>query len=113
MTAAVWAVRKAKYWLKGCPDILVCTDHMSVVGLIREPWDDNDNEQIQGLLDKHGGYDITFKYVSHKLNRIADGLSRFPVCEGEPEEDFSLAKLDQVFLGESEKDIFLKMLWTC
>ena len=82
LAAIVWAVKKTRHWLKGAPQVTLCTDHSS-----RQTLDDVEKETILGQLEKLGGYNLDFYYVPQKLNRITDGLRRFPADEPEEEEE--------------------------
>ena len=72
--------------------------------------DDIDNKRIMGQLEKLVTYNLTFHYVPKKMNKIADGLTRFPVDGPEEEEDdrVGVAKVRRVFLGRGEVEIFPK-----
>ena len=63
------------------------------------------------MVEKLGGYNLVFRYVLQKLNRVADALSRFPVEEAVVEEESEekiQRSIQRVFLGTGDTEIFPK-----
>ena len=61
------------------------------------------------MLEKIATYNYTIHYVPERMNRVADGLSRFPVEDPEEEdEEIGKANVRRVFLGDTDTEIFPK-----
>ena len=85
--AIEWAInKKVWWWLRGCNEFKVMTDHRPLVGIFKKPIDEVENTRLQRFRLKLQGYNFTVEYVPGKEHLIADALSRAPVFSP-PEEE--------------------------
>ena len=78
LLAIVWAVQKCRVFLAS-RHFTLTTDHKPLIGIFKKTIDSIDNNRIQRLLDKLGGYTFTPQWMPGKQLCIADALSRAPV----------------------------------
>ena len=79
--AVVKALRKptVKYFIHGCADLIICTDHKPLVKLLgNRKLEEIDNPRLMSLKEKTLSYRFTMRYVSGARNKVPDAASRFP-----------------------------------
>ena len=101
LCAAVYAVKKCRYWLKGARDVVLGTDNCPLEGMSKKPLSDFDNERLMRLFESISTYSLEWEYINAKMNNIADTLSRLPVDENEEEEGIN----EGVFIGNNGEEI--------
>jgi len=76
-----WAMDQCKYFLRGCPQFHVITDHKPLVGIFAKSLVEIENNRLRRLMEKTLGYNFDVTWVAGKEHLIADALSRAPVDE--------------------------------
>ena len=86
------ALHKTKYFTLGCPNLILGTDHMPLLGLLENRnLDSIDNPRLVRLKEKTLGWSFTVVYIPGKKLGGTDALSRYGVrhCQEHTEdEDF-------------------------
>lgn len=76
--AVVKALHKARYFVSGCSNLLVATDHKPLLKVLGDRKLENiDNPRLLRLKEKTLRYRFKMIYVPGKLNSIADATSRY------------------------------------
>ena len=110
LLAAVWAIRKCRYYLAARMFTLV-VDHRPLVGVFhKDSLDAIDNRRILSLLDKIAGYTFTVQWVPGKNHCIADALSRAPVFQPSEEDEDDIKVDIYRVLTRSSTNVRLKRL---
>ena len=77
--AVAWALNHAHIFTKGCPNLIVSTDHKPLLGILNsKPMESIKNPRILRLKEHTLGFDFSLKYNKGKWHRAADALSRNP-----------------------------------
>ena len=77
--AAVWAIDKCRYFLLGCPNFQLITDHQPLVGIFKKELADIENRRLQRFRERVVDYSFQVEWVAGKTHLIADALSRHPI----------------------------------
>ena len=78
-------IKKCAYFLRGCPQFQVRTDHKPLQYIFQKEIREIDNVRLQKYREKLMEYNFDVIYLPGKENLIADALSRYPIWEGENE----------------------------
>ena len=71
--AVAWSLRKAKYYVAGCEDLIVAVDHKPLLGLLNEKGlDQIENNRLCKLKEKTMSYRFGIIHVPGLKNKIAD-----------------------------------------
>ena len=78
--AVSWALKNARYYTEGCPDLLVVTDHKPLLGI----FSDRElgticNTRIRRLKESTLAFRFKIIHCPGKLHHGPDALSRYPV----------------------------------
>ena len=77
--AVAWALNHAHLFTKGCPNIIVSTDHRPLLGILNDkPLEDIKNPRLVRLKEQTLGFSFRMKYNRGKWHRAPDALSRNP-----------------------------------
>ena len=76
--AIQWAVEKCQYFLRGCGDFSIQTDHRPLIGVFQKPLGEVANPRIFRFREKLLPYSFDVSWLPGKKNLIADALSRNP-----------------------------------
>ena len=81
--AVAWALEHARFFILGCENLLISTDHQALTGILR----DRDlgtikNPRILGLKERTLPYRFKIQFNPGKWHRAPDALSRNPVAQG-------------------------------
>ena len=77
--AVAWALNHAQVFTKGCPNIIISTDHKPLLGILNDkPMEDIKNPRILRLKEQTLQFNFTMKYNQGKWHRAPDALSRSP-----------------------------------
>ena len=77
--AVSWALNHAHIFTKGCPNLIVSTDHKPLLGIFNDkPMETIKNPRILRLKEHTLHFDFSMKYNKGKWHRAADALSRNP-----------------------------------
>ena len=80
--AIQWAVEKCQYFLQGCGNFLIQTDHQPLIGVFQKPLREVANPQIFWFWEKNLSLSLPYSFdaswLPSKKNLIADVLSRNP-----------------------------------
>ena len=76
--AIQWAVEKCQYFLRGCSDFSIQTDHRPLIGVFQKPLGEVANPQIFRFQEKLLPYSFDVSWLRGKKNLIADALSHNP-----------------------------------
>ena len=77
--AVVWAIERCKYFLYGCPEFRLVTDHQPLLGIFRKDIGEVENRRLQRFRERVSDYNFCPEWVEGKTHYIADALSRNPV----------------------------------
>ena len=86
LSAAIFAVKKCRFWLKGCPRTILRTDHRPLVGMAKKPLSEFDNERLLRMFESISTYNIDWEYIKGRYNTVADTLSCLRAEPGRGEE---------------------------
>ena len=96
--AVVYGLQKCKYFLMGCSDLVIGTDHKPVTSILNDRClADIENRRLRNLKEKTLSFKFTIHHVPARKNLGPDAASRYPVGQedrmripGEPPEaDYS------------------------
>ena len=83
MLGIQYAISSCQFYLLGCQEFHVVTDHRPLLGIFRKDLRDVTNARLQRLREKIVNFNFTVEWRPGKLHAIADALSRYPVFKGE------------------------------
>ena len=79
LLAVSWVLNHAHIFTKGCPNLLVVTDHKPLLGILNDkPYESIKNPRILRLKEQTMPYDFIIKYNRGKWHHGPDALSRSP-----------------------------------
>ena len=82
--AVVYALDKARYFVLGCPNLIIAVDHKPLLKLFGDRnLEDIPNPRLRNLKEKTLRYRFKMIYISGVKHKVADGLSRNPVSPAE------------------------------
>ena len=96
--AVAYALHQCRYFVLGCPDLVIATDHKPLTSVLNErSLSDIQNRRLQNLKEKNLSYRFTIVDVPGRKQLGEDATSRYPVGDpvrlvlpGEPPEtDFA------------------------
>ena len=77
--AVVYALHQTRYYIQGCSDLTVATDHKPLLGILNDrSLSDIENRRLLNLKEKTLAYKFNIVHVSGKKNAGADAASRYP-----------------------------------
>ena len=77
--AVVYALHQTRYYVLGCPNLIVTTDHKPLINVLNErSLNDISNRRLLNLKEKTMQYKFEIRHVSGMKNKGADALSRYP-----------------------------------
>ena len=77
--AVAYALHQTRYYIEGCPDLTVATDHKPLVGILNDrSMNDIANRRLLNLKEKTLPYKFNLIHISGKRNAGADAASRYP-----------------------------------
>lgn len=76
--ALSWGVTSCDYYLRGCDQFKVNTDHQALQGIYNTKEIDSMSEEVEALVSTTMRYNFKVVYVPGKCNEVADFLSRHP-----------------------------------
>ena len=77
--AVAYALHQTRYYVEGCSDLTVATDHKPLVGILNNrSLNDIANRRLLNLKEKTLAYKFNLIHVSGKKNAGADAASRYP-----------------------------------
>ena len=125
--AVVYGLQKCKYFLLGCEDLIVATDHKPLLGILNDRClVDIENRRLRNLKEKTLSFQFKIVHVPGRKNVGPDAASRYPVgpavrlqIPGEPPKaDFSTTEirhsiLDSLAIIETAKeDMDKSQVWS-
>ena len=82
--AVVYALDKARYFILGCPNLIIAVDHKPLLKLFGDrSLEDIPNPRLRNLKEKTLRYRFKMTHISGVKHKVADGLSRNPVSPAE------------------------------
>ena len=95
MLSVVYALHQLKYFVLGCPDLTIATDHKPLLHILNNrSLGDIENKRIMNLKEKTLDFKFGIVHVPGKLHPGPDGMSRNPTTPGEkldiPGENFEV-----------------------
>ena len=82
LLAVAWALGHSHIFTKGCPNLIISTDHKPLLGILNEkPLENIKNPRIIRLKENTLPFHFTVQYNKGKWHRGPDALSRSPQCE--------------------------------
>ena len=80
--AVVWGLKKTKYFIAGCKNLIIATDHKPLLGILNDKELDNiDNTRLVKLKEKTMKYQFNLVHVPGIKHKIADATSRYPASQ--------------------------------
>ena len=77
--AVAWALNHAHIFTKGCPQLIISTDHKPLLGILNDrPMEEIKNPRIVRLKEHMLQFDFVVRYNPGKWHRAPDALSRNP-----------------------------------
>ena len=78
--AVVYALQKTRYFVLGCKNLIIATDHRPLLGVLGEKRLENiDNPRLRRLKEKTLAYSFTMVHVPGRKHAGPDAMSRNPV----------------------------------
>ena len=78
--AVVYSLEKAKYYVLGCKDLIIATDHNPLLGIFGDrSLESVDNPRLRKLKEKTLAYRFTMVHVPGRKHSGPDAMSRNPV----------------------------------
>ena len=84
LAAIELALRKMRLITVANPNIIVKTDHMPLIGILKKPLDKIETRRLMKLAEKLQSYSFQIEHISGVKNEVADALSRHPVTQHDP-----------------------------
>ena len=92
--AVVYGLRKCRYFVMGCKDLVVVTDHKPLVGILNDrSLADMDNRHLLLLKEKNLEYKFEIFHVPGRLHVGPDATSRYPSPSDTSLDPISLASI--------------------
>ena len=66
-----YAVEKTRYWSKGAPNVILMTDHHSLIIMSTT----FDNERLMCTSESISSFSLKFHYLNGRYNKIVEALS--------------------------------------
>jgi hypothetical protein len=108
LLAVAWALNHAHVFTKGCPRLLISTDHKPLLGILNDkPFESISNPRILRLKEQTIPYDFIIKYNEGKWNRGPDALSRSPQNRVAMLEVFLCSDCESQITSDMETDSIL------
>ena len=77
--AVAYALQQTRYYILGCPDLIVTTDHKPLLQILDDrSLNDITNRRLLNLKEKTLPYNFTIMHVTGAKNKGPDALSRYP-----------------------------------
>lgn len=77
--AVAYALHQTRYYILGCPELLVATDHKPLLQILNDrSLNDITNRRLLNLKEKTLPYSFTIQHVTGAKNKGPDALSRYP-----------------------------------
>ena len=77
--AVVYALHQTRYYIQGCTDLTIATDHKPLLGILNDrALTEISNRRLLNLKEKTFGYSFKIIHISGKKNLGADAASRYP-----------------------------------
>merc|ERR1712237_165407 len=77
--AVVYALHQTRYYIQGCSDLTVATDHKPLLGILNDrSLSEISNRRLLNLKEKTLAYQFRIIHASGKRNAGADAASRYP-----------------------------------
>ena len=86
LLAAVWAMKKCQYFILGCENFILATDHKPLLGVLgNRSLEEIENPRLQKLKEKTFRFRFSTIHVPGRRHKTADATSRQPVQQAETE----------------------------
>ena len=79
LSAVEMALRKMRLLTVCNPNVVIKTDHLPILGILKKPLDKIETRRLMRLAEKLQSYSFTIEHVAGMKNEVADALSRHPV----------------------------------
>ena len=110
--AVVWALKKAKTFLLGCPKFTIFVDHAPLLRILgNKSMADIENSRLLGLKQKTLPYNFDIKYIKGLKNH-ADVFSRYPVNHPDEEDIEEARMLNAITISSTLSAVETKLLVT-
>ncbi len=77
--AVAYALHQTRYYILGCSNLIVVTDHKPLVQILNDrPLTDITNRRLLNLKEKTLPYNFTMQHISGAKNKGPDAVSRYP-----------------------------------
>ena len=109
MLAIHTAIRKCDYYLRGLQGFEVHTDHRPLIGIFKKDIREIDNVRLARMREKLMSYKFDVEYVPGKSHIIADTLSRYPIWQGQ-ENDDPCYRCNKIFTRHEEDPLIKELI---
>ena len=90
--AVVYALHQTRYYVLGCSNLIVLTDHKPLVQILNDrSLNDISNRRLLNLKEKTLAYSFTIQHISGAKNKGPDAVSRYPLLTPPDEEEENFA----------------------
>ena len=106
--AVAYALKQTKYYILGCPKLLVTTDHKPLVQILNDrSLTDIHNRRLLNLKEKTLEFQFNIMHISGAKNKGPDAASRYPPPTNSQIEDLSLNFVDEIsFEAEASATLY-------
>ena len=81
LAAVEMALKKMRLMTLGNKNIVIKTDHLPLLGILKKPLEKIETKRLMKLAEKLQTYEFTLEYVKGVKNEVADALSRHPTTK--------------------------------
>ena len=104
LNAVLTSLRKMRLLTVGNPNVIVRTDHLPLIGILKKPLDKIETRRLMKMAEKLQSYSFQIEYVKGTKNELADALSRYPIKSSQEENDIeNEIALNEINEYEGEK----------
>ena len=86
LAAVEMALRKMRLMTVGNNNLVVKTDHLPLIGIMKKPLEKIETKRLMKLAEKLQDYSFKLEYIQGAKNEVADALSRNPVVQAAVED---------------------------
>ena len=85
LAAVEMALRKMRLMTVGNNNLVIKTDHLPLIGIMKKPLEKIETKRLMKLAEKLQDYTFKLEYIQGARNEVADALSRNPVTSDQDE----------------------------
>ena len=81
LAAVEMALRKMRLMTVGNNNLVIKTDHLPLIGIMKKPLEKIETKRLMKLAEKLQDYSFKLEYIQGAKNEVADALSRNPITD--------------------------------